>query len=242
MSNKIRVSINQPSYIPWCGYFEYIYASDVFVFLDDVQYSTSGWAHRNKIKIHNNHTMWLSVPIIKKNKSDYIKNIRINYNEDWIKKHKNSLTTYYGKSKYFKYYKNEFFSILDNHYEFLSDLDWNLLDFYCRCLGIKRKIIKSSDICISGKGYEKVINICKSLGATHYYGSGITSRHLYRNEDFEAGGIILEYQNYTHPIYPQLWGDFIPYLGILDFLFNAGRNFTLKDFFVIRSFSKGRLA
>ncbi len=217
-----RISINQPSYMPWCGFFDFIYKSDTFVVLDDVQFSTSGWVHRNRIKVHDGKTIWLTVPIKREDKFKNITDIRINYSNDWIKKHINSIKTYYSNANRYNIYIDEFYEILRSNHSLIVDLNWELLGYYCKCLGIQREIIKSSDLKVKGKGVDKVINICKSLEATHYYASGVTSRHLYDRERFESEGVVLEYQEYKHPVYAQLWGEFIPYMCILDFLFNAG--------------------
>ena len=57
--------IHQPDFMPWMGYFNKIQNSDLLIHLDDVQFSRRGWTHRDKIRIHNNHT-WLTIPIEKK--------------------------------------------------------------------------------------------------------------------------------------------------------------------------------
>ncbi len=41
--------INQPTYLPWAGYFDLIDQSSVFVFLDDVQFDRQSWQQRNRI-------------------------------------------------------------------------------------------------------------------------------------------------------------------------------------------------
>ena len=59
----MRVVILQPSYLPWLGYFDQLYKSDVFVLYDDVQYDKHGWRNRNRIKT-DKRPLWLTVPVL----------------------------------------------------------------------------------------------------------------------------------------------------------------------------------
>ena len=85
------VSIHQPNYIPWAGYFHKIANSDVFVIFDDVQFPRGkDWIFRNKIKTESGEK-WLSVPVKNKNKFLKINEIEINNDIEWQKKHINAL-------------------------------------------------------------------------------------------------------------------------------------------------------
>ena len=98
------VSIHQPMYIPWFGYFNKIASSDIFVILDDVEYSKNDWFNRNKIKTPTGE-LWLTVPVIyKKNSVSLIKNIPIDSNQSWNKKHLNSIKQNYSKASFYSEY------------------------------------------------------------------------------------------------------------------------------------------
>jgi len=86
----------------------------------------------NRYKIAGpNNIQSLTVPITQDDKHNPISQVRINYNENWIKDHKHAWQTAYGKSPFFEYYDYRFWSILDAQPMMLSDLlhPWNQLLF-----------------------------------------------------------------------------------------------------------------
>ena len=64
-----KISIIQPNYIPWKGYFDLIAKSNKFVVLDDVQYTNRDWRNRNKIKTPSGLS-WLTIPVLYKGNSE----------------------------------------------------------------------------------------------------------------------------------------------------------------------------
>ena len=60
----MTVSIHQPNYLPWLGYFDKIKNSDCFVIFDDVQFprGKNHFGHRNYIKT-NAGKKWLTVSV-----------------------------------------------------------------------------------------------------------------------------------------------------------------------------------
>ena len=78
---------------------------------------------------------------------------------------------------------------------------------------------------------EKLKDICKALGATTYI-SGINGKNYIKDEFINT-----QYHTYSHPTYPQLWGDFIPWMAFVDNLFNVGLDKTkqmIKDGYELR--------
>lgn len=74
---------------------------------------------------------------------------------------------------------------------------------------------------VQGRGTGLLIDICQKMGADVYL-SGFGGAKYQEEETFEKGGIKIQYTDFVHPIYPQLWGEFIPNLSIIDLLFNCG--------------------
>ena len=190
--------------------------SDVFIFLDDVQYSRGGFFNRNVIKCQNGK-MWLTVPVYKGN---LIKDAKIDNNQKWNKKHLKSIKTNYSKSPYYKDYIDIFEEFYSKQWSNLSQLDIEITKKLFDILGIKIKTYISSELDVHEKDPNlRLIKLCKKIKATTYL-SGIGGKN-YLNEDlFNNNKIKLEYQNFKHPVYLQLYDDFIENMSIIDIILN----------------------
>jgi len=232
------VSINQPAYLPWLGYFDRIYKSDIHVVLDHVQFEKNSMINRNKI-LANGKEVMLTIPLQTKGKFGdlVIKDVAVIQNQKWRKKHLSSIMQSYSKAPC----KADFFPELQILYEdegaSLGDVLSKDMAFFLRALGINNtQIVYSSGMNISGAKSELVLNICKALGATEYI-SGPFGREYLDEDSFADNGIEIIYHDYQHPEYSQMGAKFVPYLSTLDLLFNEGEN-ALK----ILSHDKRRLS
>ena len=216
------IGILQPGYLPWLGFFQQLDRSDVFVVYDDVQYDKNGWRNRNRIKTANG-PQWLTVPV----SADFsnrppINAVKINNDTDWRRKHLLSIRQNYSQAPFFRDYIGVFEEIFSRPCELLADLDMALIVELARRLGLGgKRIVRSSELGVPGQRVERLIAICKNLGADTFY-EGAAGRDYIQTADFEAQGIKLEFQDYKHPVYKQLYGEFIPQLSIVDLLFNCG--------------------
>src|SRR5262245_36641269 len=119
----MRVVILQPGYLPWLGFFDQLYRSDVFVFYDDVQFDRRGWRHRNRIKGPAGG-QWLTVPILKRGRyTQRICETRIDRTFPWCRKHLGSVRECYAHAAYFDRYYPELERLLQRNWTFLLDLD-----------------------------------------------------------------------------------------------------------------------
>jgi hypothetical protein len=227
----MRIGILQPGYLPWLGFFEQIYRSDVFVIYDDVQYDKHGWRNRNRIKASNG-IQWLTVPVIVSNENDsLIKDVRIDNKKNWRRKHLLSIKQNYSAARFFKEYLPLFEEAYSKEWEYLVDIDVYFISKICEILGMAdKKIVRSSDLNITGGRIERLINICKLFNADTFY-EGASGRNYINEADFAVHGIKVEFQDYRHPVYKQLYGEFVPYLSIIDLIFNHGNKslFVLAD-------------
>jgi len=218
----MTVAILQPSYLPWLGYFDQIYKSDIFVFYDDVQYDKGGWRNRNKIKIPNGW-QWLTVPVKMKGRfGEMLYEKEINNKTNWREKHLKSIQQNYVKAPYFKDYFKSLEKIYLKEWKNLEELDVTLIKLICNLLGMKnKKIVYSRELKIEGEATERLVKICQLFKADTYL-TGDAAKGYLKEDLFEKVGIEVEYQNYQHPVYNQLYGDFVPYLSVIDLLFNHG--------------------
>ncbi len=214
------ISIHQPYYFPWLGYFEKIAKSDIFVILDDVQYEKNNFYNRNKIKSSTGWD-WLSVPVHNKNRMK-ITDIRIANSMNWQEKHFRQIYYNYNKSEFYPNYNKMLEYIFkDNRWEKLIDLNMFIIKEIMKNLKIKTKLIFSSECNVTGSSTKKLVNLCKYLNADIYY-SGISGHKYLDMKLFSENGIEVIFQNYTTPNYSQLHNDFIPDLSIIDLLLNNG--------------------
>jgi hypothetical protein len=221
----MNVVILQPSYIPWRGYFHQVAKADLFIFYDDVQFDKRGWRNRNRIKTAQG-AQWLSIPVFARGAQTEnipINQIRLVWEEPWNTKHWTSIKHAYSKAPYFDFYKDKIESLYTTHPEFLADYTIETTIALARLLGIEHTQFKrSSEIPgINGQKTDRLIQILKAVGATHYI-SGPSAKDYIENEKFEEAGISLEYMVYNYPEYQQLYPPFDPQVSVLDLLFMTG--------------------
>lgn len=219
------VSIHQPNYMPWLGFFDKIAKSNTFVVFDNVQFprGKQHFGHRNMIKSPNGEGRWLTLPLLGKSEMKNFNEIEINYN-GWVESHLNLIKSYYSKATYFKRYYGEMESILNGSYKNLSSLNVELIKFFLRCLEINTEIVLCSDTCPNEVlGGDRIMYLLKKLNATHYVsGTGPGSMRYINEQEFKDAGVELVWQHYNHPTYTQLFGEFVPNMSIIDLLLNVG--------------------
>lgn len=211
----------QPGYLPWLGFFELMARCDKFVFLDDVQYTKRDWRNRNRIRTHQGW-QWLTVPVLNRNRPyQLIKNVQINNQISWQKKHLKALRINYTKSRFFGKFYPEIEYIYSKRWESLCELNVALILYLTKSVSIKTPCIFSSGLNIKSKRTQRIIEICKMLNANELYDSKAAANFLDLSL-FEAENIKVKFQNYVHPIYEQVYRPFIPYMSVIDLLFNCG--------------------
>lgn len=210
----------QPTFIPWLGYFGLINSVEKFVFLDVVQFESRSWQQRNRILI-NNETRWLTIPTsLPSGRSTQINQVLINsehYSGTSIIK---TITQAYGKKPGFDFIEEKLFHSLSNPPSHLSSLNVDLIKKISSALGIQTKFIAASELQVSGSKADLLLDICKTLGASTYVSPQGSKVYLDDYTGFSNSGIVLEYQNFIHPIYPQGKMDFVSHLSSIDAICN----------------------
>jgi len=227
-----KVAILQSNYIPWKGVFDMINQVDKFVFFEDVDYTKRDWRSRNNIKTANGD-VWLTVPVKKAPRGTKIHEIELFNDGKWQKKHINNIKLAYSKAKFFKEFEWIIEEIYTNQtWEKLSEFNIFVTKLLCRVLDIKAEFINSVELATTGTKDDKLLDICKKIGATHYL-SGPAAKDYINDDKFKKAKIKLEYMNYTYPEYQQLYGEFNHYVSVLDLIFNCGPQ--AKDFIIKKS-------
>jgi hypothetical protein len=222
MSGKVLGSV-QPAYLAWMPLFERMKMSDVFVYLDDVEYSKNSFHNRNRIKTPDGPLV-LTVPVLYSgNSKAFISQIRIDYTQNWQVKHLKSIQQNYQKAKYFEEVSGGLQAILMNKQETLADLNVTLLEFFRNYLGIQTPCYRSSRISVEGTANEKLINLCRYFGADYFIVKPGTEDY-HPVEFFRSRGVEFKLFTARNEAYPQLYGDFLPYMSVLDYAMNCGPN------------------
>jgi hypothetical protein len=219
------LSVHQPQYMPWLGYFDKIYRSDIFIFLDQVQYKEREFQNRNRIRTKEGW-MWLTVPVISKGLGrQKISDVRVDNTLPWARKHWSSLKACYSKAAFFKTYSPFLEDLYARHWDRLSDLNVELTNYQLRELNIATKVFYESDIGDTQCSTARIIELCRKLQADTYL-SGQGGKDYLEEGQFTTAGIKLVYQQFSCPRYRQVYQeaetDFIPNLAALDLLFNEG--------------------
>jgi len=218
----LTVVILQPGYLPWLGYFDQMDKADIFVHATDLQYTRQDWRNRNRIKTRNGR-QWLTVPV--KSRGCYharIHEMRVNNDIPWARKHVNLLQENYEKAPYFNEHFPFFKDAWTRRWEYLLDLDLHMIAYLRKALSIRAQAVDIRALDLGDVDRTtRIIRTCQRLGATTYL-SGSAGRAYLAPERFEQAGIALKFQDYHHPLYPQLHGEFISHLSVIDLLFNCG--------------------
>lgn len=221
--NIKKIAIIQSNYIPWKGYFDLIAAVDEFILYDDMQYTRRDWRNRNQIKTPHG-IKWLTVPVQVKGK--YHQTIRETEIDgtDWAEAHWKSLVQNYRRAPFFTEVANWFEPLyLQRSYTCLSMLNRVLIETVCSYLGITTKITNSWDYQLIEGKTERLAALCAQAGGTEYI-SGPAAKDYIEEKCFAERNIKLTWFDYAdYPEYPQLWGEFIHGVTILDVLFNCGK-------------------
>lgn len=217
-----RVAIMQPTYLPWSGYFGLMQAVDVFVLLDSVQFARRSWQQRNQIKTANG-AQWLSVPVLSKGKRDQlICEVELDKSSGFAATHRRSIEMSYAKTPHFKQYADTLLPLLDNSSPLLADMTIALIMRLKAQLGIKTRVLRSSELDGSGAKADLLTSLCKQIGATAYVSPPGSKVYLVESNAFKTIDVPVQYYEFNHPEYPQPFGEFLPYMSIIDMLFNCG--------------------
>ena len=221
------LAAHQPAYLPWLGYLDKMARADVFVVMDDLQYEAQNFQNRNRIKL-NNGAGWLTVPLARDSQRARIVDKRIqnggNPKQHWQRRTWTTLTTHYGRAPHFARYAGELEHVYTRAWDDLVDLDAHMLDLARRWLGISVPLVRSSSLALEGQKTDRIIDMCRKLGATAYLSGRGGSTGYLDVASLERAGITVLWQRFDHPVYPQRYPalGFISHLAFLDLVLNCG--------------------
>lgn len=215
-----HLAIIQSGYLPWKGHFDIIHDVDLFVFLDDVQFTTRDWRTRNRIKSRN--STWLSIPT-GSHRDLCIDEVRIP-DPQWQARHWETLRHTYARAPHFHRYR----AFFEDHYlghawESLSAMNQHLTQVIARdFLGIQTRFLDARPLQTEGRKTPRLLQILKKCGAS-VYTTGPSTRSYLDVELLAREGIRTIFKDFEgYPEYPQSHPPFDHQVSVVDLLFNVG--------------------
>lgn len=222
-----RCVISQPRLFPGLHYLHRLATADVFVILDTVQYNPRHEENRAKLKTAHG-TKWITVPMQRSGREQLIMDTKLS-DQPWRDKAIRTVESLYGSAPHFDDHIDAVSSVIKGEHQTLTELDVASWGPALAVLGSHAELVYASDLGVDGRASELLVNICRAVGASTYMSGGFGRDYL-DTEAFDGAGIELEYHDYNHPEYPQLHGEFVPYLSYLDVVFNTvfDRNLVMR--------------
>jgi hypothetical protein len=213
------VVISQPQLLPWPGFFELVASADIYVHLDDAQFSRGGFINRVQIK-HPAGSKWMSVPLKGRGSFQEINHVEAG-GTDWKRRHRELVRQSLARAPHL----DLALAVLDAVYaaDRLVELLVAGIELPAARMNLQRpkQWMRSSKLGLTGTSWERVLAIVKAVGGTHYVTAHGAANYL-DHEAFEAAGVTVDYLDYSKTPYPQLHGDFTPYVSVLDLIANLG--------------------
>ncbi len=226
------VAIHQPSYFPWLGLLDKISKSEVFILMDEVQFSDSGFQHRNIFLEAKGRNCYLILPVSKRGYTERpFRELRLADNY-WQKKHRKFFLFNYKKHPYWEEIFPRIEFIFERRYEFLIDVVWDSMKVLFNMLAIEVKVQFQSELDYnrSVKKSDLVLELVKAVGGDVYL-SGEGAKGYLDVDRFSSSGVKVVFNHFVHPVYPQRnASEFIEGLSSLDLLFNCGIEGARKIF------------
>ena len=230
---KARIAMMQPAFLPWQGLFELILNSDKFIFLDDFQFVVQSHHTRNKLFVNKEQVDYYSVPV-QKSKCFELKlnETLIVENNVWKNKILKRISNIYAKTPFFK----EIYPLVENwitkDYKTLAELNIECIKLFCKILKIEKDFLYSSEFTketnSNSKRTQRVVELFEWANGTEYLSAFGSFEYMLKDQyDYKKYPVL--FQNYQPKPYKQIHSDeFVPYLSVLDALFNIGSEKTLE--------------
>lgn len=218
----MRVVVSQSMYFPWVGFLEQLRLADIFVRYDDVQFSKGSFTNRVQIKTPTG-PRWLTVPLRRIHLGQRIDQVHLKESTDWRSQHREMLRQAYLQAPF----REEMLGLVDGVFAqpatTISDISHASAMALANYLGLSSnlRVLDSAALDIRGNSSQRVLDIVLSVGGDVYI-TGHGARNYLDHGLFENSSVAVKYMQYRHTPYPQLYGNFTPYVSGLDLVANCG--------------------
>ena len=224
-----RIAGIQPGYLPWLGYFDQMRRVDAFIIADEMQFSSSGWAHRNRVRGPNG-VHWLTLPA-RPERGQAIRDVPLDPDVPWAANHAETLRHFYARSPFAADELDALAAALRGRATRLVEATIPVIRFLAARLGITTPLVVSSEAGLEARyraefpreesPTHRIIAFLKALGARELL-EGESGRDYLDVGLCEAHGIRVTFHHYAHPVYPQLHEPFESHLSAVDLLLCRG--------------------
>jgi hypothetical protein len=217
-----RVAIIQSAYIPWKGFFDLVRRCDVYIIYDSAAFSKGHWHNRNKIK-RDHGSPWLTIPVRTSDRLGQPLD-EVMVVDGWAERHWESIVQSYNKSAYFKEEARDLKELFESvaHEPQLTNINETFLRWLSQRFELNLEIVRDRALSFSGDRTERLVQLCKAVGATHYL-SGPSAQQYLDVKQMDLAAITVEWMAYgPYRTYPQPHGDFLHEVSVLDTLFCTG--------------------
>ena len=214
------ISIHQPQYLPWPGYFDRLRKSTIHVVLDTVQHEPHSFENRNRVLTGPNKASWLTVPL-KHPVQVPIREVQVDNSQNWRRKHWKAIEQTYHKSPYWKHDSDWLYNTYLQDWTHLLPLCEHITAWLRELSDVHCTWLYASQLGVTGTKSSLVLNICRELGADEYL-SGPLGRGYLDERAFKEAGISLTYHDYQQEPYKQIYDGWVPNLSAIDYVFRGG--------------------
>ncbi len=215
----------QPSFLPWQGFFELIYNADVFVLLDDFQFSVQSYHQRNRLFVSPGQVGWYTAPVVKSGAFQQpLNRARVDDSSPWRRKMLARWQQNYGRTPYFAALFPRLAAWLGAPAASLADLNAGFIRLVLELLGWERELRFSSQLPSSSVRSRRVVELLRWCAASRYYSARGSFDYMREEQVFPVPGIEIVFQDFLPQPYIQAASPqaFSPRLSVLDALFNLG--------------------
>lgn len=224
MSIGAVVGIHQPNFLPWLGFFDKIRRSDVFVMMDNAQFSKTGGTWTNRVQLLvNKEPAWVTVPIVRAYHGfRAVNEMKIDESQPWRAKLLRTIQLNYQPAPYFAEVNPLVCELVEQPSSDLATYNLNAIRVLCGRLQLTTEIVLGSSLAAESRSTDLLVAMVRAAGGTAYLAGGGASGYQ-EDETFQKAGVEVIYQHFQHPIYPQFNTErFKPGLSIVDALMNCG--------------------
>jgi hypothetical protein len=219
------VTIHQPNFFPWLGYFNKLAAADLFLVLDNVQFSKTGGTWLNRVRLLvGGEPRWATMPVVRSYHGlRRVGEMKIDDATPWRAKLLKTIEGNYRRAPFFAEVFPRLTELVNDPTDDLAAYNLSAISALAAELGLDpAKFVLGSTLDVEGGATDLLVAMVEAVGGTAYLCGGGAGGYQ-EDEKFTAAGLELVYQNFTHPVYPQInAAEFAPGLSVIDALMNCG--------------------